>query len=69
MWHRVKASPHTGRRSVRHSMYVPYVVDAYQPKDERSKPLAYHRLFGWVLQWRKARAARAAGATPSQPRA
>jgi len=69
MWHRVKASPHTGRRSVRHSMYVPYVVDAYQPKDEHSKPLAYHRLFGWVLQWRKARAARAAGATPSQPRA
>lgn len=26
-------------------MYVPYVCDAYAPKDENSKPPLYHQLF------------------------
>ncbi|MCB9695133.1 MAG: phytanoyl-CoA dioxygenase family protein, partial [Alphaproteobacteria bacterium] len=33
LWHRVKGSPHTGARSLRRSMYVPYVIDAWAPKD------------------------------------
>lgn len=56
MWHRVKASPHTGEKSVRHSMYVPYVVDAYQPKDAATKTLAYMRVFDAVMRWRSRRA-------------
>jgi phytanoyl-CoA hydroxylase len=44
MWHRVQGSPHTGRRSLRRSMYVPYLTDAYQPKSEKSKTPIYHHL-------------------------
>lgn len=43
-WHRVEASPHLGWRSLRRTMYVPYVTDAWAPKDERSKTPIYHRL-------------------------
>lgn len=49
-WHRVQASPHTGARSMRTSMYVPYVCDAYQPKDEHSKPMLYMRLFDAAMR-------------------
>jgi hypothetical protein len=44
LWHRVQQSPHTGWRSLRRSMYVPYLTDAYQPKGERSKTPLYHYL-------------------------
>ena len=43
-WHRVERSPHVGRRSLRRTMYVPYVTDAYAPKDESSRTPFYHRL-------------------------
>ncbi|TNE86689.1 MAG: phytanoyl-CoA dioxygenase [Deltaproteobacteria bacterium] len=49
-WHRVKASPHTGARSLRRSMYVPYVIDAYQPKDENSKTNAYMRVLDAAMR-------------------
>lgn len=52
MWHRVKGSPFTGPRSVRRSMYVPYVVDAYQPKDKDSKPAPYLRVFDLIMRLR-----------------
>ncbi|MEZ4320857.1 MAG: phytanoyl-CoA dioxygenase family protein [Myxococcota bacterium] len=50
MWHRVKSSPFTGPRSLRRSMYVPYVVDAYAPKDAGSKTNAYMRVFDRVMK-------------------
>lgn len=50
MWHRVKSSPHTGPRSLRRSMYVPYLVDPYQPKDENTGTKAYMRLFDRVMK-------------------
>lgn len=42
MWHRVERSPHTGERSLRRTMYVPYIVDEYSPKDEASPTPLYH---------------------------
>ena len=36
-------------------MYVPYVCDAYAPKDENSKPPLYHRLFDAIMKLRGAR--------------
>jgi hypothetical protein len=42
LWHRVQASPHTGAKSLRRSMYVPYLTDDYQPKGEGSKTPLYH---------------------------
>jgi len=63
MWHRVKRSPFTGPRSLRRSMYVPYVVDAYAPKDAGSKTNTYMRVFDGVMRMKsrlgKRRAARA----------
>lgn len=59
-WHRVKGSPHTGPRSLRRSMYVPYVVDAYQPKDEDSATPAYLRLFDAAMRLKGAAARRRA---------
>lgn len=56
MWHRVEAAPVTGWASLRRSMYVPYVVDAYQPKSEASATPAYLRLFDTIMRWRAARA-------------
>lgn len=52
-WHRVQASPHTGWRSLRHSLYVPYVTDAYQPKDETTPTLYYMRLFDLAMRARR----------------
>lgn len=43
-WHRVERSPKTGRESLRRVMYVPYLTDAYQPKDEASPTPLYHYL-------------------------
>ena len=55
MWHRVKRSTHTGARSIRHSMYVPFVIDAHQPKDERSKTNLYMRVFDGIMRVRSRR--------------
>lgn len=44
LWHRVQQSPHTGARSLRRSMYLPYLTDAYQPKGDHSKTPFYHHL-------------------------
>jgi len=50
MWHRVKNSPKTGTASLRRSMYVPYVIDAYQPKDEKTRTNAYMRVLDAVIR-------------------
>jgi hypothetical protein len=50
MWHRVKSSPFTGPRSLRRSMYVPYVIDSYQPKDAGSKTNAYMKVFDRIMR-------------------
>jgi phytanoyl-CoA hydroxylase len=55
MWHRVQGSPRTGWESLRRSMYVPYVVDRYQPKDDNSPTPLYLRLFDAILRWRRRR--------------
>ena len=55
MWHRVATSSKTGWASIRRSMYVPYVRDAYDPKSEDSEPLLYHRLFDRIMKLRGAR--------------
>jgi ectoine hydroxylase-related dioxygenase (phytanoyl-CoA dioxygenase family) len=52
LWHRVQASPHTGERSIRRSMYVPYLTDAYQPKSEESRTPLYHRLGSFLRRAR-----------------
>lgn len=52
-WHRVQTSPRTGWSSLRTSMYLPYVRDAYAPKDEGSKPMFYHRLFDVYMRLRR----------------
>jgi phytanoyl-CoA hydroxylase len=44
LWHRVAVSTRTGPASLRHSMYVPYLTDPYEPKSESSKTPLYHRL-------------------------
>ncbi len=44
LWHRVEASPHVGQRSLRRSMFVPYLTDEYKPKSEQSPTPAYHHL-------------------------
>lgn len=49
-WHRVAASQHTGARSRRQSMYVPYVTGPYQPKSEQSKTAPYLELFDLVIR-------------------
>lgn len=54
LWHRVQASPHTGERSLRRSMYVPYLTDEFQPKSDASKTPLYHRL-GALLRRMRAR--------------
>jgi ectoine hydroxylase-related dioxygenase (phytanoyl-CoA dioxygenase family) len=50
LWHRVAPSPHTGERSKRESMYVPYITDAYSPKSEDSKTLSYMRVFDALMK-------------------
>jgi hypothetical protein len=44
MWHRVERSPHTGAKSLRRSMYVPYLTDAPQPKGDASRTPFYLKL-------------------------
>ena len=44
MWHRVERSPFVGVKSLRRTMYVPYITDTYSPKGEESKTPAYHHL-------------------------
>lgn len=44
LWHRVQQSPHTGARSLRRSMYLPYLTDDYQPKSDTSPTPIYHHL-------------------------
>ena len=42
-WHRVQQCPHRDERSLRRTCYVPYLTDAYAPKDEASATPFYHR--------------------------
>ena len=49
MWHRVKLSSKTGEASLRRSMYIPYVVDAYQPKSEEAPTNLYMRVFDSII--------------------
>jgi phytanoyl-CoA hydroxylase len=58
MWHRVKGSPYDGARSLRRSMYVPYVVDGYQPKDAGTATNAYMKVFDGIMKVRGAVAKR-----------
>ncbi len=53
MWHRVQASPKLGLASMRRSMYVPYVVDAYQPKDENTPTNGYMRVFDRIMKLKR----------------
>ena len=48
LWHRVARSRHTGRASLRRSMYLPYLTGPYEPKGEDSPTPAYHRLGEWL---------------------
>ena len=57
LWHRVQASPHTGRMSLRRTMYVPYLTDSFSPKNETSRTPFYHHL-GRFMRWAKARRAK-----------
>ena len=41
LWHRAGVRIH-GERSLRRSMYVPYLTDAYEPKSEASRTPLYH---------------------------
>lgn len=42
LWHRVEKSSRSGAASLRRSMYVPYLTDAFQPKDDASSTPLYH---------------------------
>ncbi|HEX7665824.1 MAG TPA: phytanoyl-CoA dioxygenase family protein, partial [Polyangiaceae bacterium] len=44
LWHRVEMSSRKGQASLRRSMYVPYLTDEFQPKDDASKTPLYHYL-------------------------
>lgn len=55
MWHRVQGSPATGWKSLRRSMYVPYVIDGYAPKDANSRTPLYMRLFDTIMRYRAGR--------------
>ena len=55
MWHRVEGSPELGWASLRRSMYVPYLVDAYQPKSETSVTPLYMRLFDAIMRQKRAK--------------
>jgi ectoine hydroxylase-related dioxygenase (phytanoyl-CoA dioxygenase family) len=52
LWHRVQASPEVGEKSLRRSMYVPYLTDEFQPKSDASKTPLYHRLGALMRQLR-----------------
>jgi ectoine hydroxylase-related dioxygenase (phytanoyl-CoA dioxygenase family) len=53
-WHRVEGSPFVGPKSLRRSMYVPYLTGPYQPKTSESKTPIYLRV-GKVLHDLRAR--------------
>jgi phytanoyl-CoA hydroxylase len=55
-WHRVERSPIVGPESLRRTMYVPYLTDAYEPKNEDSPTPPYHYLGMALRQARKLRA-------------
>ncbi len=44
LWHRVAQSGFTGERSLRRTMYVPYLSGPYEPKDDSSKVPPYHHI-------------------------
>ena len=44
LWHRVEQSPYEGVKSLRRSMYVPYLTDEFHPKGAKSKTPIYHYL-------------------------
>ncbi len=48
LWHRVERSRHSGRASLRRSMYLPYLKGPYEPKSEDSPTPAYHRVAEWL---------------------
>ena len=52
LWHRVQKSKNEGAESLRRVMYVPYLTDEYQPKDENSPTPLYHHL-SKVMCWFK----------------
>jgi ectoine hydroxylase-related dioxygenase (phytanoyl-CoA dioxygenase family) len=54
LWHRVAQSPHTGWRSLRRSMYVPYQTGPLATKAEDSPTPIYHTI-GRALRWFKKR--------------
>lgn len=57
LWHRVAQSRHTGDRSLRRTMYVPYLTGPYEPKSEDSPVPAYHHLGRLARGARNARTA------------
>ena len=52
LWHRVAQSKFKGEKSVRRTMYVPYLTGPYEPKRETSPTPKYHR---WANLARKVR--------------
>jgi phytanoyl-CoA hydroxylase len=64
MWHRVQRSPHVGWRSLRRSMYVPYVIDTFNPKSPDAKTPLYQRLFDRIQKIKKAWLRWRAGRSP-----
>lgn len=54
LWHRVAQSPHTGWRSLRRSMYVPYQTGPLATKTDDSPTPIYHSI-GRALRWLKKR--------------
>jgi hypothetical protein len=65
LWHRVAVSKRTGHASLRRSMYVPYLTDAFQPKDESSKMPLYHRAGALLRGMRRPTSSRADAAARS----
>lgn len=43
-WHRVEQSPHQGLRSLRRTLYFPYLTEQFPAKGEDSKTPIYHEL-------------------------
>lgn len=54
LWHRVERSIHTGEKSLRRSMYVPYLTGPYEPKSDQSSTPAYHHIGRFLRWWRGA---------------
>ena len=53
MWHRVAQASVDGEASRRRVMYIPVIIGAYKPKDERSKAPFYHKFSHLVGDRRK----------------